>query len=251
MKKNYGMAALLALSLSLSACYNDDDLWNKVNELETKVETNKNDIATLSALVDALNQGKIIVSSQQTENGYALTFNDGTKIEIHHGTDGADGKDGENANSCFQSVEEKEDTVIITLTDGRVIILPKISNTPQSNLRILTFEDADAKFAPYSLDYAGVDINTWSDLIDEPQYSGPLTYGTGMNDAEYTWYDEGNTELMHKFPDNYGYCYWGGGHAISNYWGAGYTNEDRNTHIAKYYGEDYVNQWAGNDQMLG
>ena len=45
--------------------------------------------------------------------------------------------------------------------------------------------------------------------------------------------------------------HWGGGHAISNYWGAGYTNDDRNTHIAKYYGEDYVNQWAGNDQMLG
>ena len=117
-------------------------------------------------------------------------------------------------------------------------------------LRILTFEDEDAKFYPYTLDYAGVDITTWSDLIDSPQYGGPLTYGDFMS-AMYTWWDENNTELMHIFPDNYAYCFWGGGHAISNYWGEGYSDEDRDIHIAKYYGEDYVTDNAGNDQMLG
>lgn len=126
---------------------------------------------------------------------------------------------------------------------------------PSYELRVLTFEDEDAKFEPYLLDYAdgyaGRDIATWSDLIDSPQYSGPLTYGNDGMDAMYYWYDEGNTELYHLFPDNYAYCYWGGGHAISNYWGAGYTDEDRNKHIAKYYGEDYVTEWEGNDSMLG
>ena len=112
-------------------------------------------------------------------------------------------------------------------------------------LRVLTFEDKDKKFEPYELDYAGVTINTWSDLVDSPQYMGPLTYGTNQQDAMYTWWDEGNTELMHTFPDNYAYCFWGGGHAISSYWGEGYTDEDRNKHIAKYYGQDYVDQWAG------
>ena len=118
------------------------------------------------------------------------------------------------------------------------------------DLRVLTFEDADAKFEPYSLDYAGVDIYTWSDLIDSPQYGGPLTYGDYMT-TMYTWWDEGNTELYHMFPDNYAYCFWGGGHAISNYWGEGFTDEDRDRHIAKYYGEDYVENNAGNDAMLG
>ena len=126
---------------------------------------------------------------------------------------------------------------------------------PSYELRVLTFEDKDAKFEEYFLDYAdfysGRDITTWSDLIDSPQYSGPLMYGNDGMDAMYYWYDEGNTELYHMFPDNYSYCYWGGGHAISNYWGAGYTDEDRNKHIAKYYGEDYVSQWEGNDSMLG
>ena len=125
-------------------------------------------------------------------------------------------------------------------------------------LRVLTFEDCDAKFSPMYLDYAdgwaGREIYTWSDLIDSPQYNGPLMYGNDQMDAMYYWYDEGNTELYHMFPDNYAYCFWGGGHAISNYWGAGYTDEDRNVHIAKYYGQGYVNQWVGKpgaDAALG
>lgn len=134
-------------------------------------------------------------------------------------------------------------------------ITTDLTNAELFELRVLTFEDEDAKFEPYYLDYAddwaGREITTWSDLIDDPQYGGPLTYADQMS-AMYTWWDEGNTELTHTFPGNYDtYCYWGGGHAISNYWGAGYTNEDRNKHIAKYYGEDYVSQWEGNDSMLG
>ena len=116
-------------------------------------------------------------------------------------------------------------------------------------LRILTFEDKDARFTPYNLDYVdyytGRDIAKWSDLIDNPQYSGPLMYGNDATDAMYYWYDEGNTELYHMFPDNYAYCFWGGGHAISNYWGAGYADEDRNDYVLKYYGQGYLDQWAG------
>ena len=125
---------------------------------------------------------------------------------------------------------------------------------PTYELRVLTFEDEDAKFSTYNLDYAGEDITTWSDLIDDPQYMGLLTYGTNQQDAMYTWWDERNTELTHTFPDNYAYCFWGGGHAISNYWGAGWTDEDRNKHIARYYGQDYVDQWVGQpgaDSFLG
>lgn len=134
---------------------------------------------------------------------------------------------------------------------GKVEIEKGANVKSQTQLRILTFEDADAKFSSYSLDYAGVEISTWSDLIDDPQYGGPLTYGDYQN-TMYYWYDEGNTELTHTFPSTWdSYCFWSGGHAISNYWGAGYTNEDRDKHISKYYGEDYVTENAGNDSMLG
>lgn len=80
----------------------------------------------------------------------------------------------------------------------------------ETAMRVLTFEDGDAHFTPYSLDYAGVTINVWSDLIDNEQYFGTLTYSDG---GIYTWYDENNTELTHSFTTPY----WGGGHAISNY----------------------------------
>ena len=59
-------------------------------------------------------------------------------------------------------------------------------------------------------------------LIDDPQYMGPLLYGSGggfsSEEEAYKWTDANNTGLTHVFPYNYGsYCYWGGGHAISNY----------------------------------
>lgn len=40
------------------------------------------EITTLQSLVDALNQGKIITNTEQTSEGYTLTFNDGSKVSI-------------------------------------------------------------------------------------------------------------------------------------------------------------------------
>ena len=137
---------------------------------------------------------------------------------------------------------------------GALCLMNVVLMAQDYELRVLTFEDKDAQFSEYTLDYAddwaGRTITKWSDLIDDPQYGGPLTYADYMS-AEYHWYDEGNTELAHTFPDNYAYCFWGGGHAISNYWGAGWSDEDRDKHIAKFYGEDYVKANAGNDAALG
>ena len=85
-------------------------------------------------------------------------------------------------------------------------------------LRVLTFEDADYKGGT---NFAGG--NNWSSLIDNPQYGGSLLYGSSgagvySEDEAYQWTDTGNTGLKHIFPYNYNaYCYWGGGHAISNY----------------------------------
>ena len=155
---------------------------------------------------------------------------------------------------------DKQGTIAITVVshEGKsaIVKLNVVAGewVEEVDLRVLTFEDAEAKFESYWLDYAydwsGKEITTWSDLVDDTQYGGSLTYADYMS-AMYTWWDEGNTELYHMFPDNYAYCFWGGGHAISNYWGEGYTDEDRDKHIAKYYGEDYVTDNAGNDSMLG
>ena len=158
---------------------------------------------------------------------------------------------------------DKQGTIAITVVshEGKsaIVKLNVVAGewVEEVDLRVLTFEDCDAKFESYWLDYAyngsGKEITTWSDLVDDTQYGGSLTYADYMS-AMYTWWDEGNTELYHMFPDNYAYCFWGGGHAISNYWGEGFTDEHRDKHIAKYYGQDYVDQWAGQpgaDSALG
>ncbi len=111
-------------------------------------------------------------------------------------------------------------------------------------LKTLTFEDdpSNPSFEPYYLyydDYMATleeTIESWSDLIDEPQYGGPLLYGPNgmgwyesyMGDEDtrifesYYWFDEYNTKLRHQFKlatgwsgDSYGY--WNGGIAVSDY----------------------------------
>ena len=86
------------------------------------------------------------------------------------------------------------------------------------DLRVLTFEDADYK--------GGTNFangNNWSSLIDDPQYGGKLLYGSsgaGVSSADeaYQWTDTNNTWLHNILSEGYGsWCYWSGGHAISNY----------------------------------
>lgn len=103
-------------------------------------------------------------------------------------------------------------------------------------LRTLTFEDSD--YVGDEANYLGHQTDFWSSLIDSPQYGGTLLYGDnhGDTDAPYTstnykWYDKDNTYLYSELPENFGVTmYWGGGHAISNYWNANidegdYTNQ--------------------------
>lgn len=71
----------------------------------------------------------------------------------------------------------------------------------------------------------------WNALIDNPQYGGKLLYGDPTDDysysgTDYSWYDEGNTELASELCESYGSkIYWNGGHAISDYVGQAPTTD--------------------------
>lgn len=134
---------------------------------------------------------------------------------------------------------ETEGTVAISIIShtGKAVIV-KIPVKITYELRTLTFEDADAKFDAFELNYAGINITKWSDLIDSKQYGGALLYGNdgmggGMEAETYWWYDQNNTELCHTFP-NVGdfYCFWSGGHALSNYYDTNLTNGSFNTQLS-------------------
>ena len=153
-----------------------------------------------------------------------LTWN-GTGV-IAEGKDGQNGENGKDGKDGIEIDNTNPDYLIIKLPDGTEIKIPRYKEEEEEEqggytLKVLTFEDTDVAFSSYTLDYASKTVTCWSDLIDNPQYGGPLLYAD-YSSAEYTWYDENNTYLQHSFPYNYGaYCYWGGGHAISNY-----TSED-------------------------
>lgn len=86
------------------------------------------------------------------------------------------------------------------------------------DLRVLTFEDEDYKGG---INFAGG--NDWSSLISKQQYGDPLLYGEsggGVFSLEeaYKWSDDGNTYLANVLSEGWGtWCYWSGGHALSNY----------------------------------
>ena len=134
-------------------------------------------------------------------------------------------------------------------------------------LKVLTFEDADAKsgfralandeyrrqnvYFAYDEDYSDADYDTyeepsepysnpWTSLIDDSQYGGSLLYTNSYgSDPIYWWYDGGNTWLRSPSVIS---DFWNSGHAISHYGSADYMS----------YG-DYTSQLtvyqAGNNAM--
>lgn len=209
MKRFFIFAALCVSAMTLASCeFDDSDLWQKVDEMQQQIDNNAEDIATLTALVDALNKGKVITNVEQTEEGYRLVFNDGSSIEITNGKNGTNGNDGD---SFFENVEVVDGLVVITMADGSVIEIPT-TDYKTYELRILTFEDEDCS--------GDVELGKgkyyWSEFIPSIQ--------AGSGHGGYWWIDEGNTELSFE-PVMGSFGYYGGHAGISNYVGNDWENE--------------------------
>ena len=183
--------------------------------------------------VQVIRNGESATFAVTTANiaDYTIQKPDGWRVEF----DGKTLKITSPAEANTYAEQEGAVSIVVVSTAGRSMIV-KIE-VATYELRVLTFEDADAKFTPYTLNYCNKSISTWSDLIDERQYGGPMLYGDsgyGM-DSPYQWYDEKNTELRHTMPPAYGmYCYWSGGHAISNFYDMDLSNGDFTHQLSVY-----------------
>lgn len=190
------LSILLAGSLAIS-CYDDSELRSSINDLKTQ-------LSQLQTLVSSLqNDDAVTGVTPHADGSYTINFKKSGAITIHNGADGKPGNDGKDGS--IVSVTKGEDTYTFTFSDGTTVILPRYSE-----LRVLTFEDADYKGAAETTNY-------WSNLIDDPEYGGPILYGADG----CTWYDENNTFITSSIlPQNYEaytYGYSSGGIAISNY----------------------------------
>lgn len=139
-----------------------------------------------------------------------------------------------------------------TMRVATTIAKADLVEKPKYELRVLSFDDGTERFEPYTItgydastsSYYDHTVTSWSDLIDTPEYGGPLTYGDmgysgEMRGCDYHWYDEGNTYLASEFPVNYGsQVYWGGGHVVSNYASTDYATYGTYEHQMTVYGPE-------------
>jgi len=112
MKKTLSKLFFIALAaVMITACqYDDTKIWEKVNDLSTRVEAiekaekqSNSDISALQTLVTNLQKNVTVTSVTKTDDGYAIAFSDGTKASL---TNGSDGKNGIDA----PTVSVKQDT---------------------------------------------------------------------------------------------------------------------------------------------
>ena len=106
MKKLLKTFALISLaSAAFFSCskYDDSDLWNRVNDHESRISALESlcrqmnsDIASLQSIANALNGKDLVTGCTPVEQGgkvigYTITFSKGSPITVYNGTDGKDG----------------------------------------------------------------------------------------------------------------------------------------------------------------
>lgn len=100
--KKYFLLALVVLTGIASSCkYDDDDLWENVNDLADRVTSLEaatkqmnSDIAAMQSIISALQNQVTVSKVEELKDGYIIHFSDGTKATIKNGADGKDGANG-------------------------------------------------------------------------------------------------------------------------------------------------------------
>lgn len=71
----------MALCLNFASCYDDSEIWDKVNslddrmeQLENSIETYNENITSLNVIVKALQDNLYIKEMSSVSNGYIITF---------------------------------------------------------------------------------------------------------------------------------------------------------------------------------
>jgi beta-glucanase (GH16 family) len=120
----------------LYSCYNDTDIVERIDNLETRVtaleetcRTINANIKSLESIVNAVSSGDQITNianiySQDgnTIIGYTLTMKDGSPITIYHGKDGKDGTNGTDGHTPVIGIEKDTDGIYYWTLDGKWMI---------------------------------------------------------------------------------------------------------------------------------
>lgn len=126
MKKFFILFAFAAICF-VAGCskeFDDSALNNRIDSLEKRM-------SALETVMNAYNNNLFVKSVQKTDNGYVITFSDGSTATIANGKDGKDGAngkdgvdgkngaDGKDGDTLIDYIVVGENEVIFVLTDGR------------------------------------------------------------------------------------------------------------------------------------
>ena len=102
-------AAAICFVAGCSKEFDDSALNNRIDSLEKRM-------SALETVMNAYKNNLSIKSVQKTDNGYVITFSDGSTATIANGKDGKDGLDGD---TLIDYIVIGENEVTFVLTDGR------------------------------------------------------------------------------------------------------------------------------------
>lgn len=112
------LSAAILGGMLLSGCYDDDKLWDAVNEQGQRIEALENwqkvvnsNIEALQALINTndLITGVTPIILEGNTVGYTITFKNNNPISIYNGVDGEKGEDGIDGNTPIINLTKAED----------------------------------------------------------------------------------------------------------------------------------------------
>ncbi len=127
MKKLFLLFTTALLGLMAGCTYDDGAIWDKFDEMEKEHSEMQEQIDAQQALINALANNLTITNITQIENGYTITFSDGSTATIK------DGEKGDKGDSFFHSITWDDENVYFTLDDGSTLTLSLVPTTPPTN----------------------------------------------------------------------------------------------------------------------
>ena len=135
MKRFLSILSLIILGFVSTACYDDtdireaiDDLDGRVTTLETLCTELNTNLSALTTLVQAMQKGDYVVSvspliEDGVEVGYRIVFKESGVVDLYHGKDGADGADGADGEDGKDGANGQDGANGANGTDGHTPVL--------------------------------------------------------------------------------------------------------------------------------
>lgn len=170
MKKILYCLSLAAILAAGASCTKINDLEERVDQVETELSLLRGQAAELKSLID---QGFVITSIAEAEDGYILVMSNGQVITLKQGKDGKDGQDGHDGKD---GKDGKDGSTLLT----------SITHDTLSNKVTLTFSNGARVIAEYDSV-----LNNIEQVVFIPEYNdgkATLLYSDEYNCEPMTFY---------------------------------------------------------------